>query len=116
MLRVITVTTSPFTDSGSTLGRPDANTPTCSNSNASDETFEFTAPAAGTYVFDTVGSAYDTVLYALDACGGAELDCNDDAGFDLTSQITLDLLAGETVIIVVDGFAVDSGDYVLNVQ
>jgi hypothetical protein len=79
-------------------------------------TYEFTAPADGTYTFDTVGSLYDTVLYVLDGCEGAELDCDDDSAVGTQSEVVLTLTAGQTVIVVVDGFSSNSGDYVLNVQ
>ncbi|MFV8755290.1 hypothetical protein ACNOYE_32470 [Nannocystaceae bacterium ST9] len=82
--------------------------------------FAWTAPAAGSYVFDTFGSAFDTVLYlqepALqDGVCGAELACNDDAD-DVQSQVFADLAAGQTVIIVLDAFGFDSGGgYVINI-
>jgi hypothetical protein len=110
--------TSPDAVTTTTLGRPDDNEPVgCGLSlGASDTTVEFTAPADGDYTFDTFGSSFDTILYALDACGGTELACNDDAGFLRQSELTLTLTADETVILVVDGFVSASGDVVLNVQ
>ncbi len=108
----------PATDGGTTAGALDENSPTCVGySTAGDQSWEFTAPAAGTYTFDTVGSTYDTVLYALDGCAGAELACNDDiAPGNLRSEITLNLAAGQTVILIVDGYGVGSGAYTLNAQ
>ena len=85
---------------------------------APDIAFEFTAPAAGIYEFDTVGSAFDTVLSVRSTCDGPELECNDDIveGRERQSHLSLDLEACETVILVVDGFAFDDfGDVVLNV-
>ena len=69
-----------------------------------DRWWSWQAPAAGTYTLSTAGSSYDTVLYALDACGGAELACNDDFSGG-SSQITLRLAAGERVVIGVGSFA-----------
>ena len=43
---------------------------------APDLSFQWTAPATGTYAFDTRGSTYDTVLYAHLGCMGADLGCN----------------------------------------
>ena len=107
----------PQTLNVSTVGLPNDYSPqTCGFSNSSEYTWEFTAPAAGTYTFDTFGSNFDTVLYAQDgACGGAEIACNDDTG-GLQSEIVLNLVANQTVIIIVDGYSTGDGDVVLNVQ
>jgi hypothetical protein len=84
-----------------------------------EDSFLFTAPANGTYTFDTLGSAFDTVLYlhTID-CGGAEITCNDDDFTSMTAQskVTRSLLAGEMVAIFVDGNYGDQGNYVLNVS
>ena len=106
----------PETVYATTTGQPDQFTPTCVKSFTSDQSFEFTAPADDTYTFDTFGSNYDTVLYVLDGCGGAELACNDDAGADVQSEVSVALIADQTVIIVVDGWAGSNGDVVLNTQ
>ncbi len=110
-----TLLVSPSTLSDSTLGAPDSHTPTCAVSSASDLTVEFTAPADGDYTFDTLGSAFDTVLYALDGCGGAELACNNDTA-GILSEITLTMVTDQVVVLVVDGNGPDSGDVMLNVQ
>ncbi len=80
-----------------------------------DAMFQFTAPMDGMYVFDTNGSVIDTVLSAIDGCGGMELDCNDDtAGTD--SELTVDLTMGQSIILVVDGFGGDEGAFNLNIS
>ncbi len=76
--------------------------------------WRWTAPLAGTYVFDTTGSALpDTVLVILDGCGYEELACNDDilAGVDTWSQASATLDAGDEVLIVVGGVKQNVGDY-----
>ncbi|MEN0066747.1 MAG: putative metal-binding motif-containing protein [Myxococcota bacterium] len=103
----------PAMVNGTTVGQGDDWFPQCGASNATDYSFQFTAPLDGLYTFDTVGSGYDTVIAAFDGCGGIQLDCNDDT-FGLQSQITLSLTAGEIAVIVVDGFSSNSGDFVLN--
>jgi hypothetical protein len=80
-----------------------------------DAMYQFTATAAGNYTFDTVGSAIDTVLAVLEDCDGPELGCNDDA-VGLTSSVTVPLAAGQTVIIVVDGFGGETGPFTLNIS
>ncbi|HJL15174.1 MAG TPA: hypothetical protein RMH99_05935 [Sandaracinaceae bacterium LLY-WYZ-13_1] len=86
---------------------------TCGGDGAPELAFEWTAPTAGTWVFDTVGSDYDTVLYARSGCAGAELACDDDTD-GLQSEITVDLAAGQTIVLVVDGFGGSDGAFVLN--
>jgi hypothetical protein len=105
----------PFRVTGNTSGGVDDTTPTCATSSAEDRAFAFVAPADGDYVFDTDGSDYDTVLYLYDACGGAEIDCNDDA-IGLQSRVRARMTAGELVIIVVDGYSTNAGDFQLNVS
>jgi hypothetical protein len=99
---------------GSTVGLGDEAAGTCGGTNGSDVTVSFTAPTAGDWVFSTNGSAFDTVLYALDACGGAQLACDDDAGTGDASQIVVPMTAGQAITLVVDGFSLSaSGDYIL---
>ncbi|MBP1689411.1 MAG: putative secreted protein, partial [Deltaproteobacteria bacterium] len=75
------------------------------------------APRGGTYVIDTSGSAFDTVLYVRNN-GGTELACNDDNPLDGTrqSRVTLDLAAGQLAVIIVDGFSAESGNFVLRIN
>jgi hypothetical protein len=106
-------------DTGSTIGAGDDWQPSCAtgSAGAEDVAFEFQAPIDGIYTFDTFGSAYDTSisLWDIDDCV-TELACNDDAGTGRQSEITWVALAGETVVVVVDGFNGAAGDYVFNVS
>ncbi len=70
------------------------------------------------------GSAYDTKVYVYQgSCAGTAIACNDDAcsspnysGGAYVSRLTgLNLLAGQTYYIVVDGYGGECGDYVLDV-
>lgn len=100
----------PVELTASTDGGTNTVTPSCISGSASDVSFEFTAPEAGRYVFDTAGSSYDTAIAVLGACGGAELGCNDDpSGGVFQGALTLDLEACQTVIVVVDGFGNQTG-------
>ena len=47
--------------------------------------------------------------------GGVEIACNDDR-IGLQSALQVVLAAGQTVIVVVDGYASNSGDFVLDIQ
>ncbi|MEZ4431162.1 MAG: PPC domain-containing protein [bacterium] len=91
----------------------------CGTSGISPEsTWSFTAPAAGDYTFDTLGSNFDTVLYLRSACGDAasEIACNDDrGGGGTTSRITTNLAAGQRITVVVDGYNGRVGDYFLTI-
>ncbi len=75
----------------------DVFSPTCGFYRASDVTFEFTAPAAGTYAFDTAGSEAAAVVWVTDGCGGAELACQ---RYDVNAQVALS--ASQTVVVGVE--------------
>jgi hypothetical protein len=101
---------------GDTTGARDDFAPECGSAEgAPDVIYTWTAPADGLYVFDLRGSTYDTELILLaGGCGGAALDCNDDF-FDLQSRLQRMMTAGETVAIVIDGYADSFGAYTLNI-
>jgi hypothetical protein len=60
-------------------------------------------PAAGFYRASTCGSALDTALSILNACGGTEIACNDDA-CGLQSRADFNATSGQEVWIRVGGF------------
>jgi len=100
---------------------------TCARSGR-DVTFQWTAPMAGRWRFDTAGSGYDTVLHVRDAvCGPTVLGCDDDGGGNYTSRTDVMLTAGQVVTVVLSGFnarpeasgalpAGGSSAYVLNIN
>jgi hypothetical protein len=100
---------------GSTFGRANMlNGATCGGGgNAPDYAYQWTAPSGGSYTIAT-GAYFDTVLYVRDGgCGGAELACNDDTTSGFQSEVTVPLVAGQSVIIIVDGYGNASGTYFL---
>ncbi|MEM9189886.1 MAG: hypothetical protein AAGF12_11960 [Myxococcota bacterium] len=103
---------------GSSAGASNAQRGTCGGDAAPDRSFLFTAPRDGTWYFDTFGSSYDTVLYVMSGCGGAELPgaCNDDQNGSVQSEVAVELTAGAQVLVVIDGFGSDRGDFILNVS
>lgn len=107
----------PLTVFGDTTDAENYVMPTCGASNSPERTFEFTAPETRMYELNTFGSLYDTVLAVRDAaCEGAELACNDDA-MSLQSQVFVELAAGQTVVVVVDGFGYgNAGPFMLTIQ
>jgi hypothetical protein len=96
---------------------------------APEQLFAWTPAVSGTATIETcspVGTTFDTVLYLRDAtCDGPDLACNDDsAGCGTTrdplnphlgSRLTPTVAAGETYIIVVDGYGAAQGTFSLSV-
>ena len=99
---------------GDTTGEDDDLPLSCAGGGGADTVVAFTAPVAATYVFDTVGSGYDTALSLYDSCGSVELDCNDDT-IGVTSELTFAMAEGQTVLVVVDGFLGSVGPFDLNI-
>ncbi|MBX3272298.1 MAG: hypothetical protein KF729_18710 [Sandaracinaceae bacterium] len=88
---------------------------------AADRAFAWAAPADGTYVFDTNGSGFDTVLALSDTCGGTELACNDDASgtpdIGFRSRLSLAMTSGQMVIVHVKGCSnFDAGAFRVNIN
>jgi hypothetical protein len=104
----------PQTVTGTTTDGAHQHEPLCAAAGGPEVTYAFTAPADGSYTFDTLGSSIDTKLYVRDTtCAGPELACADV--FGATEQLTVDLVANQEVVVVVDGAGFQAGDYVLSV-
>jgi hypothetical protein len=103
----------PIAVAGTTVGQDNDSVPPChpSGHTAPDVLHSFTAPSAGTYTFTSTGF-YNTLYVAADTCSGASMGC--DWGY--TSNVSVTLTAGQTVIIVVDGYTYHEGNYVLTVE
>ena len=94
--------------------------------NARDLGYRWTAPGTGEYTFSTGGSdrfgdeMIDSVLYVREGdCAGRELGCNDDIDAEAEnylSEVVLELSAGDTVIVVVDGWRYSSGQFALSID
>jgi hypothetical protein len=79
--------------------------------------YAWTAPAAGTVTFDTVGSSFDTVLGAYTGTSvGAltQLAADDDSGGNVASRVSFAVAAGTTYRFAVDGFLDASGSVKVN--
>lgn len=110
---------SPQTVMGSTTAQINSSTPSCGFSNANDYAYTFVAPTTSTYIIDTNGSGFDTILYAIDgeSCNGAvTLDCDDDGGVGTQSQIIVNLVQDQLITIIVDGYSGNSGNFTLNID
>lgn len=90
-------------------------TPSCGQASAKDQSFGFTAPVTDYYVFDTFASSFDTVLAVYEQCGGGELACNNNAAGKPQSELVYKLQEGQKALVVVDGYAGDSGTGILQV-
>jgi hypothetical protein len=103
----------PSTLRGELDGSSDAIELSCGSIAEPEVLFAFTAPEDGSYTFSTVGSeVFDTVLAVLDgsACNGEELGCNDDDEPELSSQLVLELTAGQEILVAVESWAEERGD------
>lgn len=97
---------------GSSVGAGGSQTSSCSYGDTRDVWHRFTAAQTGFHTFSLCGSGFDTTLSVYDACGGAELACNDDmCGFQ--SEAVAQVAAGQTVLIRVAGYDGDTGSYSL---
>ena len=105
------------TISGSTSGASNEFGSVCGGEVASDRGYHFVPPVSGIYHIDTFGSTFDTVLQVYRGdCGGQLVDCNDDAGDQLESELYVQLQAGVLYTVSADGFGNDSGNFQLNVE
>ena len=94
----------------------------CPGATGQNDLFRFTAPAAGTYRFETSGMLGDTILWVRSECGvdgpAAELGCNDDGpGLGRFSRVDARLDGGQSVYVFVDAFDVGNrNEYTLTVS
>ncbi|MEM6930348.1 MAG: hypothetical protein AAF602_25645, partial [Myxococcota bacterium] len=87
-------------------GFPEALDPSCGDEQTGPEaTWSFVPALRATYLLDTFGTDYDTVISVLDACDGEELACNNDADDTLQSSVVVELAANVEVIVAVDAFS-----------
>jgi len=103
----------PAAARGSTTEAPADDPPTCKGTVNAGHAFSWTAPSDGTFVFDTVGSEFTTVLYALlGSCDGPEMACSYEGG---TSRFEISAILGDRIVVVLDGAETGMGNYVLNI-
>lgn len=113
--------TGRWTLMGDTTDGLSSGDPACGSSDAApDNTFAFTAPEAGSWVFTTSPITpefitFDTILSVLSDCASVDstLACDDDGGNGSASLTSIALAAGQTVYLTVDGYNTNSGAYEL---
>lgn len=123
-------TATPIPPQGGTFGGTTTGTSTLAgpcggnSAQAPEKVFSFTPSVSGAATFATCGAGtrFDTVLYLQSgACaGGKPSGCNDDAcpigdGTYHGSSFTASVTAGRTYYLVVDGYGLARGDFVLTV-
>jgi hypothetical protein len=102
---------------GSTQGATNDFQPSCGfGGPAGDAAYTWTAPAAGLYVFSTSGSSFDTILDIRQYNTSVSIGCNDDSNAaTLQSTVGVNLAAGQTVLVVIDGYFGEEGTYQLSI-
>jgi M6 family metalloprotease-like protein len=106
---------------GSTANATGTDITSCAYNDTADVWHTYTPTVSGSVTISLCGSEFDTTLAVFDACGGNEIDCNDDFDCDgdgnteLQSQITLGMTAGITYWIRVAGYNGATGKYRLTV-
>jgi hypothetical protein len=112
----------PYSDSGTTAGYIDDYDEACpyTGSTSADVVYSLTLGAAAAVDIDLCGSAYDTKLYVYDA-GLSLVACNDDfyfgppCGTYVSKLENVNLAAGVTYYIVIDGYGGSFGNYLLDI-
>lgn len=84
--------------------------------NRIDVWYRLVAPSSGSITIDTCNPNFDTVLEIFDACGGAQLACNDDFCANRGSRLTLDAEAGRAYLIRISGYAGAQGTATLTIS
>ena len=103
--------------SGNTCVGGDDYPKTCGGLPGPDVSFAWTAPYEGAFQIDLIGSDFDTVLGLFSACPEQEeLECNDDFELNTTSGIQRNFASGQPVVLVVQGFNVQCGNFQLNIS
>ncbi len=99
---------------GTTVGRRDTSSPSCGEPDGGgDQAWSFTPEEDGWFHFH-VDADYDAVL-VVRGDGGSELGCNDDGETKREAEVFLELAAGQTYSVVVDGYRASEGTYRLQV-
>ncbi len=99
---------------GSTIGATSTSESSCGYNDKYAVWHSYTPRSNKTVIISLCGSTFDTTLAVFDSCGGIELACNDNY-CDLQSELTIDLIAGQTYLIRVAGYDGQTGDYTLTI-
>ncbi|MBL4636589.1 MAG: hypothetical protein JKY56_22245, partial [Kofleriaceae bacterium] len=99
------------------LGGTDDFAPSCTSGTGNDQAFLWKAPVTDYYVFDTVGSNFDTVLSLQTTCeANSEIACNNNRGAESISELVRKVEANDALVVIVDGFAGSQGVGKINIE
>ena len=85
---------------------------------SNDQVWRLTAGAAGHYDIDLAPSGWDAFVYVLGDCAAAATSCLDASDTQGNERVGVDLTAGQTVYVIVDGvenIRNDAGKYRISV-
>ncbi len=113
----------PYDDTGTTAGYTDDYDEICpySGATAPDVVYKYVATTTQPVNVDLCGSAYDTKLYVYDGALNL-IACNDDfyfgapCGTYVSKLENVNLYAGTTYYVIIDGYGAASGDYVIAID
>lgn len=97
---------------GSSEGATGSIVSSCSSNDTRDVWHKFIPSNTGFHTISLCGSSFDTSLSVYDACGGAELGCNEDV-CGLQSELVIELNADQEYLIRVAGYGGETGFYTL---
>jgi hypothetical protein len=100
--------------SGSNVGATATGECSCGYNDKYAVWHSYTPQRNKTVTISLYGSTFDTTLAVFDSCGGVELACNDDY-CGLQSELTVDLIEGQTYLLQVAGYDGQMGDYTLTI-
>lgn len=115
------ITYTDFFDTGTTVGRANNHTPSCSYSNAPDVVYVYMPPVTGWTTVSLCGYqlTFDTILEIYEGpCPGTTwLACNDDySGCGLQSRLDIYMYAGTQYTIWIDGYSTNAGEYWISID
>jgi ELWxxDGT repeat protein len=100
---------------GSNYGAAGTDLTSCAYDDFADTWYYFQPSVSGEYTLNASSGDFDTTLAVFNACGGNELDCNDDF-LTTDSQVVLYMVAGKRYYIRVAGFDDQMGNFQLSVD
>lgn len=101
---------------GSTSGVLNGLGASCGSATGGEIGHYFQAPFAGTFVFSTAMSGFDTIIDVRDLNSCAELACSDNFGMSASGRVSVPLAQGQEVFAIVDGAFGQSGFYNLSIS
>lgn len=103
----------PVTFSGTTVNAgPDlTGTGNCANT-AADVVLAVTPDKTGSLHIEVdPGTGFDAMVYAAKTCGGAQIGCAESATSGGVEKLDVDVVAGEALYVVVDGYQASTGAF-----